>query len=331
MLKKLYFIALFLLLLVYTALAMDTSTQFVPQNQSAVSLFNPAISVILDGRYNFFSQDDENIPGFQIGDDGMRDDKGFALGGVDVTFSSNVDHLFSAVLTFAVDPEDAISLDEAYVRTQGLPFGLSLKFGRLLPIFGYLNEQHLHGDDFADRPLPYRAFLNSELIDDGIQASLVLPTFFYSEIGGGIFRGREFLANYKEQAPGLFTAYARIGGDIGISQAWRLGFSYLHAKSNEEGREADDLIFNGINNLYGIDLKYTFSPQGNNKRTEFALQAEYLFRHEKGDYENDIISPFDVDRNASGFYLQAVYKFATMYRLGYRYTFLNAPKTPLGF
>ncbi|MCL2025790.1 MAG: hypothetical protein FWG92_03190 [Leptospirales bacterium] len=295
------------------------------------SAFNPAICVILNGQYGYFSKDVVNIPGFQTGDNGMRSDKGFSLGGSDFSFTANIDHKLYGVVTFGVHGDNSISLDEAYIRTIGLPLGITIKAGRLLPIFGYMNEQHTHSDDFVDRPLPYRAYLDGEFLDDGIQASVVLPTFFYSEIGGGAFHGREFLANAQGHSPGLVTAYARIGGDIGISQAWRLGASFLHARSDKEGREADDLVFNGKNNLYGIDFKYTFSPRGNNKRTEFALQAEYLLRHEKGDYEDNSPANAAVDAKTSGFYVQAVYKFLSNYRLGYRYTFLNAPETLAGF
>ena len=38
--------------------------------------------------------------------------------------------------------------------------GLNIKAGRAFWTLGYLNEHHAHADDFADRPLPYRAYLN---------------------------------------------------------------------------------------------------------------------------------------------------------------------------
>ena len=53
-----------------------------------------------------------------------------------------------------------------------------------------MNEHHAHTDDFADCPLPYRAFLNKAYNDDGLEVSHVLPTDFYTEIGGGVFKRR---------------------------------------------------------------------------------------------------------------------------------------------
>ena len=66
---------------------------------------------------------------------------------------------------------------------------------------------------------------------DGVQASIVLPTGFYSEIGAGVFRGHGFPANPKGNSPGLITTYARVGRDIGISNAWRFG-SGQHQSGN---------------------------------------------------------------------------------------------------
>ena len=63
------------------------------------------------------------------------------------------------------------------------------KFGRAFWNVGVLNPQHAHADDFADRPLPYRVFLNKAYNDDGLEASYL---FGSSEIGFGIFRGEDF-------------------------------------------------------------------------------------------------------------------------------------------
>ena len=300
-----------------------------------LAAFNPAISATLNGQYGYSARKARNIRGFQTGDEGMRAQKGFSVGESEVTMSANVDDKLYSALTLSFE-NDRVNVEEAFIKTLALPFGISVTAGRLLPTFGYLNEKHKHTDDFVDRPLPYRAYLNSGFSDDGVQASIVLPTDFYSEIGGGVFRGAGFPSSAEGNAPGLATAYARIGGDFGTGHDWRLGVSYLHARNNNGGRKDDsgDLAFIGNSDLYGVDLKYTYSPNGNNKISEFALQAEYLFRHENGrykaDYDDDMMSAA-VNGYSSGFYGQATYKFMTNYRVGYRYAFLDAPGTPAIF
>ncbi|MCL2389265.1 MAG: TonB-dependent receptor, partial [Elusimicrobia bacterium] len=197
--------------------------------------------------------------------------------------------------------------------------------------FGYLNAKHKHADDFTDRPIAYRAFLGGGFADDGAQMSILLPTRFFSEIGGGAFRGSGFPATDDGNNPGLISAFARVGGDIGRSHAWRLGGSFIHAR-NTDGREDDDLIFTGSSDIFGIDFRYVFSPRGNNRNSEFAFTAEYLFRNERnGIYYNEDNSATANGALTSGFHVQAVYRFMQRYRIGYRFAWLNPASTPAGF
>ena len=109
-----------------------------------------------------------------MGEEGERGKEGPAIGESEMNFSASVDDKFYGSLTSAIvreDGADKIELEEAYLQSLpglGLPTGLSLKAGRALWTLGYLNEHHAHTDDFADRPLPYRAYLNKAYNDDGL-------------------------------------------------------------------------------------------------------------------------------------------------------------------
>ena len=200
--------------------------------------FNPAIGVVFDGRYADHSSEDSVIPGFQIGHESGRAPQGLSLGHSEVTVSGNIDDKFRGNLTLGLGghPGEAteVELEEAYVAT-GLPEGMRIKAGRALWTFGYLNELHAHGDDFADRPLPYRAFLDNAFNDDGVEASFVLPTALYSEIGGGLFRGDDTPFAGSDNGLRARSAYARVGGDIGRDTAWRIGAYLLDGKSRGRG------------------------------------------------------------------------------------------------
>lgn len=302
-------------------------------NSSAVnslSAFNPYISVVLNGRYSTFQRDDNKIIGFQTGEEGKRGDEGFSLGESEINLGANVDDKFLANLTAAIvseDGDDKLELEEAYVQSNKLPFGISTTFGRLKPSFGYLNEKHTHTDEFADRPLPYRVFLNNSYNDDGLQISKLLPTNFYSEIGGGVYKGGHYPAKQDDANDFSFNAFLRFGNDISESQEWMGGFSYLHANSNGN-RETDDIIFNGKDNLYNAFLKYTYAPNGNNKESEFALLGEYIFRDEDGSYQLEDIEKTQFNNNTNGFYVQGTYKFLTNYKIGYLYSALNSDDVP---
>ena len=112
---------------------------------------------------------------------------------------------------------------------------MRIKAGRSLWTFGYLNELHAHGDDFADRPLPNRVFLDNAYNDDGAELSLVLPTDLYSEIGAGIFRGDDAPFGGSDGGRDAWSAYARFGSDFGRDTAWRIGAYMLGGDARNRG------------------------------------------------------------------------------------------------
>ncbi|MGE3624495.1 MAG: hypothetical protein AB7H77_11595 [Bdellovibrionales bacterium] len=296
---------------------------------SSDNLFNPAISAVLMGGYNAYSNnpDGAKIAGFAMGEEAGLPNRGFSLGESELNFASSIDNLFYGSLTAALvseGGETSVELEEAYIETLALPYGTKVKAGRFFPVLGYLNEIHAHADSFIDRPLPYRAFLGgSNYGDDGVQASVVLPTPWFSEIGGGAYRGTAFPGSGDSHGASSQSAFMRMGGDAGESHSWLAGLSYLHAKA--ASRETGDLIFSGDTNLYIADVKYTWAPGGNPANQSLTLQGEYFLRNEDGSY-NDI----GYDRDSDGWYAQAVYKFLPQWKTGYRYARLNGGGTEPG-
>ena len=287
--------------------------------------FNPSVGLILNGTYSNFSSGSSEIPGFGIGEEGERGKEGPAIGESEMNFSASVDDKFYGSLTSAIvreDGTDKIELEEAYLQSLpglGLPSGLSLKGGRALWTLGYLNEHHAHTDDFADRPLPYRAYLNKLFNDDGLATSYVLPTNFYSEIGGGIFRADDFPFGTGD---GENTAWSALGGYL------------LSGESKGSGRKSneDAVIFKGESDLYVTDLRYVWAPTGNARNKEVIFQTEYFWRSEDGTYQDTENSTgiVDFDDSSSGLYVQGVYKFFSRWRVGVRYSRLFSPGVPAG-
>lgn len=302
--------------------------------------FNPSISVILNGKYSSFSSKDSEISGFAVGEEGERGNEGFAVDESELNFSANIDDKFYGSVTAAIvreEGEDKVELEEAYVQTLAglsLPNGLTAKAGRAFWTFGYLNEHHSHADDFADRPLPNRVFLNKSYNDDGLEVSYVLPTDLYAEIGGGLFRGDDIpFGGSDGEDLDAWSAYARIGGDIGDNMSWRLG-GYVLSGESDEGRSTneDAVIFIGDTDLYAGDLRFTWAPTGNQRNQEITLQGEYFWRDEDGTYEDLDTGTGAVtfDDKSDGWYAQVVYKFLQQWRVGLRYSELESPDVPAG-
>lgn len=299
-------------------------------SRAADNAFNPAISLILNGSYNAYSRDPDDavVSGFTLGDEAGPPNEGFSLGESELNLAANIDTMFYGSLTAALEDDAGdteVAVEEAFIETLSLPYGAKIRAGRMFPVLGYLNEIHSHADTFADRPLPYRAFLGGDNFrDDGIQASVILPTALFAEAGGGIYRGIGFpAAGSSSSGRGAQTLFARVGGDVGASNSWLAGLSFLRAEADE--LETGDLTFNGTSDIYVADAKYTWAPQGNLSNRYLVLQGEYLWRNQDGDY-NDV----GYDEDTSGWYAQAVYKFRPRWKVGYRYASLDPASVPPG-
>jgi hypothetical protein len=127
-----------------------------------------------------------------------------------------------------------------------------------------------------------------------------------------------------------------MGGDVGESHSWRAGLSYLrtHADSREgtlPGVAANDadLAFTGRSDVAVADFTWKWAPNGNPHDRNFKVQGEYLWRKERGDLTYDASDALGL-RNASayssrqgGWYLQGVYQWMPLWRVGARYDQLD--------
>ena len=184
------------------------------------------IGVILDGRY----QDGERS--FSEFEDG------FGLGHTELSITGNIDDKFRGVLTTVLEDHDddiEVELEEAFIEAVGLAPGLSLKAGRFLSEFGYLNPRHLHEDDFSDRPAVYRAYLGDHYFDDGIGATFVAPTDRFMSFTLEAFDGEDFAAPDTPDSEfdnvNVWGGSINFGADINESSSWQIGLSALKNNS----------------------------------------------------------------------------------------------------
>jgi hypothetical protein len=299
---------------------------------STANAFNPAIGVILDAKARYFSQDTNafSIPGFSLPEESSIGSEGLSLGESELNFSGNIDDKFYGSLTVALVEEDSeteVELEEAYIQTLALPAGLILKGGRFFSNIGYLNPKHSHTDDFADRSLPYRAFLNNQFIDDGVQLLWIAPTDLLVEVGGELLRGAGYPAGgASNDGKGAWTVFSHVGGDVGLSSSWRAGFSYISAEADDRdsGDPDNPDLFTGDSDLWVADFIWKWAPNGNPVNQNFKLQGEYFFLAEDGQFTPAGGSRLPLSTDQNGFYVQAVYQFIPQWRAGIRYSQLDA-------
>jgi len=312
-----------------------------PGYGAAANSFNPALSVILQGSLNSYSQnpDDYALPGFQLDGEAGLPAEGLTLDETEIIASANVDHLFAAQTTLALhdDGEDTeIELEEAFIDPLGLPAGFGGRFGRFYSDIGYLNRFHPHAWDFRDNPLAYRAFLGSQYGDDGVRLNWVAASDIYLSLGAERFAGNNFPAGESQRTLGdVQSLYVKLGGDLGASHAWQAGLSGLWVDANDRasgghahGDEADSAVsFSGDSKLAIADAVWRWAPDGNPSQRNLKLQSEFFYRDESGDVtvsQQAAAGLLDYDGTQKGWYAQAVYQFVPRWRLGLRYDWLSS-------
>ncbi len=303
---------------------------------TAANAFNPAIALVLSASYASLSRDPEDyrFTGFLTGGEIGPGEQGFSLGESELTISANIDPWFFGSLSVALEADNSAAVEEAYVQTTALPAGLGLKAGRFLSGIGYLNDKHAHAWDFIDQPLVYQAFLEGQLRQDGLQLRALLPTEQFVELGAEIGAAGPFPSGGSNgNRPSTAALFAHTGGDIGVSQNWRAGLSYLWAKAND--RESWSLdrnghavtsSFDGTSRMLVVDGVWKWAPDGNPQRRNLTLQGEYMRRFESGNLTYDIADAAardDFSSTQSGWYAQGVYQFMPAWRAGLRYDRLS--------
>ncbi len=313
---------------------------------SSISAFNPAVSVILQGRYANLSQDPSSfaIHGFAPGGEIGPGRRGFSLGESEIQMFANVDDKFAGNLVVSLSPENTVSVEEAYGLYVGAPYGLAPKFGRFFSGIGYLNEQHQHAWDFIDAPLAYQAFLGGQYANDGVQVKWVAPLEHFVELGAEAGNGDGFPGGPRNKnGVGSGAVYAHTGGDIGTSHSWRAGISYLRTRTEDRSYAQTDLFdrdaqvgFNGASRLTIADFVWKWAPNGNVRQTNFKVQGEYFRRKESGDLTYDLDGILGVSNTSayasrqSGWYAQGVYQFMPTWRAGARYDRLGQGSVDYG-
>lgn len=292
---------------------------------------NPYLSVVLDAKGYVSNRKNSalktrGVPGFTTEGRGL--DNGFNLDGTELLVFAPVDPYFDLYANIPVN-QDGATLEEAYFVTTSLAEGFQVKGGRFKSNSSRLNSQHPHAWDFADIPLPYKAFLGSEGIggENGVQLTWLPALPIYTLLGVEALQGSSnnlLFGKDDNWGPHAFSAFAKVSIDTSDTSTLYAGPWVLFGSTNSTSILPSDTTGNtfglrGDSALYGMEgvWKWKSGVHG------VTLQGEYLYLVQNGDLTTSdmngaAVSVSKLQRHQDGAYFQALYRY-DRWRAGARY------------
>lgn len=262
------------------------------------SRFVPDLSLILDLAWSRSSLDDRTaaflfVPGFAgaVAEDGRLyagAGGGFALHYAEMVVGATVDPYFDLQSTFHLGQE-GFEIEEAWVRSRGLPAGWQITVGKMLSAFGRQNARHAHAWNFPAAPLPLRLFFGAEGLNEvGVRLTWMPRLPFQLLIGGEVSAGENEASfgravgddggRNADKPLGVGFVKAAVDSQRLLAAA---GFSIAHGRARRKPGEDTgvDPGFIGNATVFGVDvgLKYYLDSY-----RFIGLQAEYLQRVQDG-------------------------------------------------
>jgi len=245
-----------------------------PANAS-LSSFNPAIGMALDS---------------VVTDQNSR--AKFDFRAAELNLESAVDPFLKAwaVITGS---NGGVNVEEAAVQTTALPYGLTVRAGRVFAPFGRFSAWHDHELPMVYRPNSLASYVGNEAHADGLDVNYLFPTPFYFEGTAGVYNrlgADNTRADIATARPfdrwtylGRLHAYGdltdNVGFDLGASEAWT-------PKVDSVGTSGGNVLVPSNDTwraLSGVDLTLRYQPsagglyKGTIWTTEVLQNDERLF------------------------------------------------------
>jgi hypothetical protein len=294
------------------------------------------------------TEDDESLQNIQGGGHDPRK-RGFTVQNVELSLSGAVDPYLrgEAHIIYFLDPvegETVVELEEAFMTTTSLPYGLQLEAGHFFTEFGRINPQHPHQWHWQDQPVINTRFFGPDgMRGPGFRLGWLAPLPWYSELHFGMQNANgetmaSFLANdefFEERPVGnrpfverdvdtlkdmVYLARMDNSWDPAQDVTAKVGLSALYGP-NATG---DD----GETGIYGVDLVVKWRPGYRERGWPFLIwESEIMRRDYKADAfydDSDPTNVIDLKKETLrdwGLYTQLLYGFRPGWAAGLRYEY----------
>ncbi|HEX6749470.1 MAG TPA: hypothetical protein VF092_19395 [Longimicrobium sp.] len=245
---------------------------------------------------------DISVVGDFVGDlspEGSTQEGGRRLGvrEVEVAAQAAVDPYFRGDVFLGFSDEEGVSIEQAYLTTTSLPWGLEARLGRFLMPFGKQNTTHRHDLHTIEYPWVIQTFLGAEgLKGTGVYGSKVFAPFgFYQELQvtavDGLGEPVEGLATSEpvNKTLGGLGYSARLRNYVDLSQAsnFELSFSAMTGKLARPVDVPESAEVNAVatrQTTIAADLTYRWRPLQQGLYRSLILQGEVMHQinHDPG-------------------------------------------------
>jgi hypothetical protein len=240
--------------------------------QSAPSILNPAIGLVLDASFDHLGQAGST----------------FNFRSAELGLAASIDP-YARMYSFITGSNNGVEVEEAAAITTSLPWNLTAKGGRFFADFGRFPKYHPHELPFVNQPLSIQRMVGGESQADGAEVNYLFPTpFFLRATFGGynkIGAENEQVDNLKPRAASRFTYLGRLNTyfDLTDNHSVELGTSLAYTPSVRLQGDASG----GDRILGGVDLTYRYQPLASTVYQGFTWGSEF--------YNNSQRFPFDIE------------------------------------
>jgi hypothetical protein len=246
--------------------------------QSAPSILNPAIGLVLDGTVE------------KLGTAGGN----FNFRAAELGLSASVDP-YARMYGFFTGSNNGVDVEEAAAITTSLPWNLTAKGGRFFADFGRFPKYHIHELPFVNEPLSIDRMVGGESQADGAEINYLFPTpFFLRATFGGynkIGADNEQVDNLKPRSGSRFTYLGRLHTyfDLTDNHGIDLGTSLAYTPSVRLPGDASG----GDRILTGVDLTYRYQPLASTLYQGFTWGSEFYTNSQRFPFDIEVPNPDD--------------------------------------
>ncbi|HEX2245445.1 MAG TPA: hypothetical protein VHH94_04065 [Gammaproteobacteria bacterium] len=277
--------------------------------------------------------------------------RGFTLQQGELGLKGAVDPYFTAE-SYIVFNDQEVELEEAFLTTTALPYGLQLEAGFFFTEFGRINPRHPHAWHWIDQQVINTRIFGAEgSRAAGFRLGWLMPAPWFSELhvgaqdptndtlvsflGAGHVHGEE--EGGEEEGVGgfaidkqdidkvsdlVYLARWVNAWDLSRTSSTQIGLSALHGP-NTTGDRGDTWI-------YGADLVFKWRPENNFRGWPFViLETEAMSRDYDVDQANANFRVGETDNRLRdwGLYSQLLYGFRLRWAAGLRFEYASGSGT----